>query len=84
VKFAFIEKHLKEFPVEASCRVLEVSRSGYYAWIDRPESAYVKRREELVIKIKTAAMEGRGVYGSPRICQALQAQGEKVSPTSAV
>jgi len=78
VKFAFIKEHLAEFAVEMSCRVLEVSRSGYYDWIARPSNVREKRREELVAKIKAIAVEGRGVYGSPRIFQALMAQGESV------
>jgi transposase InsO family protein len=78
VKFAFIEEHLTDFPVEVSCQVLEVSRSGYYQWINRPQSERDKRREELVARIKVAAVEGRGVYGSPRICKALAAQGQSV------
>jgi putative transposase len=78
VKFAFIEEHLSEFPVTVSCRVLEVSRSGYCVWIERPQSARDKRREELVGKIKTVATESKGVYGSPRIFRALEQQGEKV------
>ncbi len=78
MKFAFIKDHLTGFPVDISCQVLEVSRSGYYDWIERPQSARDKRREELAAKIKTAAAEGRGVYGSPRIFKALIANGESV------
>jgi putative transposase len=78
VKFAFIQKHLREFSVEASCRVLEVSRSGYYHWLGRPKSARDKRREELAAKIKTIVVENRGVYGSPRVFKILGAQGESV------
>jgi putative transposase len=79
VKFAFIEQHLTDFPVEISCQVLEVSRSGYYDWINRPPSLRDKRRQELTAKIKIASVEGRGVYGSPRIFKALAAQGQSVS-----
>jgi transposase InsO family protein len=78
VKFAFIQNHLTEFPVGISCRVLEVTRSGYYAWIGRPPSPRDRRRLELAGKIRTVASESRGVYGSPRIHQTLEAQGETV------
>jgi transposase InsO family protein len=78
MKFAFIQKHLLEFPVKICCRVLEVARSGYYAWVRRPRCTSANRREELVEKIKVAQAEGRGVYGSPRICHALKASGETV------
>jgi putative transposase len=69
---------IAEFPVDASCAALEVSRSGYYAWLDRPASARAKRREELAVKIERVHEENRRVYGSPRVCQALRAQGECV------
>jgi len=78
VKFAFIEEQLRDFAVEVSCQVLEVSRAGYYDWINRPRSERDKRREELTAKIQIAAVEGRGVYGSPRIFKTLVAQGESV------
>ena len=78
MKFAFIREHLTEFPVDVSCRVLGVSRSGYYAWSKRPPSARAKRREELAVKIERVHEQNRRVYGSPRVCQALKAQGERV------
>jgi len=60
------------------CRVLEVSRSGYYDWVDRPESMRVKRHRELTVKIRQAHIESRKIYGSPRIHGELVDQGEKV------
>lgn len=79
MKFAFIHEHLAgSFPIDVCCDVLEVSRSGYYAWIDRPTSARAQRREQLAQKIAQVQEQNRGVYGSPRVCQALNAQGEAV------
>jgi putative transposase len=79
VKFAFIKDSLSEYPVVICCEVLEVSRSGFYAWRDRPVSAAKRRREALGKKVKTVYEENRSVYGSPRICRALRAQGEVIS-----
>jgi transposase InsO family protein len=77
VKFAFIEGHLAgQFPVGVCCDVLGVSRSGYYARRDRPDSARAKRRQELAAKVKAVHQENRGVYGSPRVFRALKARGE--------
>jgi transposase InsO family protein len=78
VKFAFIEKHLTEFPTATVCQVLEVSRSGYYDWQVREPSARETRREELAAKIHAIHQDTREVYGSPRIYQALKAQGQTV------
>jgi putative transposase len=78
VKFAFIKERLRPYPLEIVCEVLEVSRSGYYAWLERPESARAKRRKDLAVKVKAIHQENRGVYGSPRVYQALAAAGESV------
>jgi transposase InsO family protein len=78
VKFRFIEEHLAEtYPLEVACEVLGVSRSGYYAWRERPDSARAKRRQELAEKVKALHERNRG--GSPRVHRALVAAGEKVS-----
>jgi putative transposase len=78
VKFAFIEAHLGEFEAGTACEVLGVSRSGYYARLKRPQSGRAKRREALAIRIQAVHEANRGVYGSPRVYQALKAQGEVV------
>ncbi len=60
------------------CRVLEVSRSGFYDWLDRPESRRSIRHRYLVNKIRQIHIESRQIYGSPRIYGELVEQGEKV------
>jgi len=80
VKFRFIQEQLcSQFPLEVCCEVLEVSRSGYYAWRGRPAGARARRRQELAEKVKAVHEQNRGVYGSPRVHRALVAAGEKVS-----
>jgi putative transposase len=60
------------------CRILQVSRNGYYDWRKRSASFTVRRREELAAKIREAHAKSRGLYGSPRVHQELLAQGVKV------
>ena len=80
MKFRFIKERLAgAYPLEVACEALGVSRSGYYAWRDRPAGARSKRREELAAKVKAVHEHNRRVYGSPRVFQALKAQGERVS-----
>lgn len=67
MRFSWIHEHRNSWPVEVACEVLEVARSGYYAWRDREPSGREKRRAELVIEIRQAHVESRGTYGSPRI-----------------
>ena len=80
MKFAFIKAELAEaYPVELACDVLEVSRSGYYAWRDRPaDSPRAQRRKALAAKVRAVHEANRRVYGSPRVCAALAASGERV------
>ncbi len=61
------------------CEVLEVSRSGYYAWQQRPESARSVRRRELVAEMRAIHEEKhKDNYGSPRMLQELRARGRAV------
>lgn len=57
------------------CQVMEVSRSGYYAWLKRPESNRKRKNKELLKKIRKIYKVSRGTYGSPRITRSLQKQG---------
>ncbi len=75
MKFAFIRDHQGEFPVDRLCEVLGVSRSGYYAWRDRPPSARAARCEHLAEQIRQVHEEARSVYGSPRGHRELEARG---------
>ena len=67
-----------DFPVRAMCRVLDLSPSGYYAWLDREPSARAKRDEELTERIEAVWRENRRVYGRPRIYADLKEAGERV------
>jgi putative transposase len=61
--------------VAVLCRVLGVSRSGFYAWRSREPSAAEVRREELTEEVKEIHAEVKGRYGSPRIHAELVARG---------
>ena len=67
-----------DFPVRAMCRVLDISPSGYYAWLGREPSARAKRDKELTERIETVWRENRRVYGRPRIYADLKEAGERV------
>ena len=54
-------------PVGTMCRVLKISRSGYYAWCGRPLSARARRDLWLTEKIEEIHRRSRGVYGLPMI-----------------
>jgi putative transposase len=50
-----------------ACRVLNVSRSGYYDWLGRPASPRQQENEYLVKLIEKVHRDSRGTYGSPRV-----------------
>jgi putative transposase len=79
VKFVFIAAEKALYPVRLLCELLEVSRSGYYAWIDRPAPRKKIADAQLVVEIKAALVRGRGAYGSPRVHRELRAHGIHVS-----
>jgi putative transposase len=71
VTFAFIQTHRETWPVRVMCDALEVSASGYYAWLVRPPSFQEQRREALLVLIQGIHAEAKGRYGSPRVHAAL-------------
>jgi len=66
VRFDWIDQQREQFEVSIMCQVLNVSRSGYYAWVDRPPSVAERRRRELIEQICRVHEESFGTYGSPR------------------
>lgn len=79
MKFSFIHAEKARFPVALLCRELEVSRSGYYAWAERPESARAAGDRVLTVEVAQVHHESSRRYGSPRVHRELQARGRKVS-----
>jgi transposase InsO family protein len=57
------------------CRVLGVSRSGYYKWAKHIDSDHQKSNEHLLVRIRDAYVRGRGTYGSPRVTAELKSKG---------
>ncbi len=78
MKFAFIREHRTCWPIGVMCRVLGVSRSGFFAWAKRPLSTLAQRREQLAAQVRLVHESHRKVYGSPRVHRVLRAQGLKV------
>jgi len=74
VRYQFIAQHRHEYAITLMCRVLEVSVSGFSAWLKRPPSQHSREDAELAEQVKTVFQANRGVYGSPRVHADLQAQ----------
>ena len=65
--FAWIDERRAEWPVTQMCRVLEVSRVGFYAWRSREPSASETRREALAEQVAQIHAAVRARYGRPRV-----------------
>jgi len=65
--------------VKTMCRVLEVSRSGYYAWLKRAPSERTKANAALLETIRAIHVESDGTYGAPRIHADLPSKGARAS-----
>jgi putative transposase len=71
VKYAWIQAHRDSFPVALMCDIFDVSKSGYYASIDRPRSRRAERHERIKAAVAQVHALSHGIYGSPKIAQAL-------------
>ena len=74
--FAFVDAQKAFFPIALMCRVLKVSRSGYYASRRRPESERIREDRRLLVKVAESHRASRATYGSPRVHQDLRADDE--------
>jgi putative transposase len=75
VRFALIEAEKANHDVTLLCRMLKVSRQGFYAWLRREPCRRQRTDETLGRSIRRAFDESNGRYGSPRVHLELRAQG---------
>jgi len=67
VRCDFIAKHRGAWPVESLCEALGVSRSGFYAWLNRPRSARSLADEVLGAKVFQSFVASDRTYGARRV-----------------
>jgi putative transposase len=77
--FRLIDAEKASYPVSLLCRVLKVSRSGYYDWKDRPSSKRDRENAALTEQIREVHERSRGIYGYPRVHAELRALGVRCS-----
>jgi putative transposase len=75
MKYAFIEKNQQFYGVGAQCKILEISRSGYYAWQKRKKTDKKDHNQALIEHIRRIHQLSRRTYGSPRVYEELRTQG---------
>lgn len=79
MKYQFIRQHKSDHKITTLCRMLKVSRRGYYDWMIRPESMRDRENRELLVEIRRIFVAHREVYGAPRIHDALVDMGYRCS-----
>ena len=73
--YGLVEVEKANHSVGALCRVLKVSKSGYYGWRGRPPSARTKADAALSERIERVHWDSRGTYGAPRVHAELKSLG---------
>ncbi len=76
MKYAMIQQNAVCYSIRSMCRLLAVSRSGYYAWVSRPEAKRTEKNRRLADKIKKIFDLEKGRSGSIRIMHLLRNEGE--------
>ena len=71
MKYAWIHQHCDSFPIAVMCDVLDVSKSGYYASIEREPSPRSQRRQRIAAAVRQVHAASHGVYGSHKIAKEL-------------
>ncbi len=74
MRYRFIEQERQSYPVERLCKVMQVSRSGFYAWRRRPKSKRAQEDEGLTRQIQRIHQQNRSIYGAPRVHAELRDQ----------
>ena len=74
-RYRFIDAEKTHYPIAVLCDVMKVSRSGFYAWKERP----TKSNALLKVTIKSIHEESNGTYGSPRITQEMKNRNMPIS-----
>lgn len=75
MRFEFVAKHQGIWPVSWICEALDVSRSGFHAWLVRAPSANAKSDEELGARVCASVVSGYRTYGARRVWHDLLAEG---------
>ncbi|MFJ9969031.1 IS3 family transposase [Streptomyces avermitilis] len=80
-RFQFVDDHRGAFGVKRLCRILTVSRSGFYRWLAGADARAERARAdaELAERITDIHTESDGTYGAPRVTAELRDEGERVN-----
>ena len=75
MKYAYIDNEKLQFSISLMCRLMKISRDGYYKWKDRPPSSRYKQRQVVTKAVKQTYFKFKARYGAPRITEELNEMG---------
>ena len=75
MRFAFVAKHRSIWPVAWLCKALDVSRSGFHAWLNRGPSQRSRHDEELMTQVRASFVGSDRTYGARRVWHDVLAEG---------
>jgi putative transposase len=75
MKYVFMKEHRSEYEIQKMAQALQISRSGYYAWVNWVETPKKRDDRRLVEQIKAIYHRSKKIYGSPRITAQLHREG---------
>lgn len=78
-KYEFIKANQEKYDTKMMCRLLGIARSGYYAWLRKPNSDRELEDKRLLRLIRASFEASQGVYGAPRVFLDLRETGETCS-----
>ena len=78
MRYACIHRRRRQLSIRRMCQLLNVSRSGFYDWLQRAESRRSPRNRELLLLVRQIHLESNGVYGARKIRRELLELGEDV------
>jgi putative transposase len=76
MRFAWIKQHRDSFVVTVMCRVLDVSKSGFYKWLQAAPSPRARRSERIRATVQEVYEQSNQIYGSYKIAEVMQANDE--------
>lgn len=77
MKFAWIKDYRDQYSVVRLCRAMQVSKSGFYRWLERPPSSRSKRTASIRASVLEVYQQSNGIYGSPKIAEKLKSDASR-------
>jgi len=78
LRYDFIRQQMKAYPITMLCKVMEVSRSGYYKHFKREHKSKFGSDFAIIVRVRHVHSETRGRYDSRRMSGQLRNEGHDV------